>query len=234
MSGEHYTYTPFDEQAALEKLERLRLAVEQSRKRRKDLSDEFDSFVGSFGKEGRNDISSPAAPPAVEEIRPVASTRQEPMPYHPRATTSRKTVPRTGVVVGAVAVLAAGIMLTRAWRGTSSDQPAATSTQAPTRSGGVAGSVAPAETQVIPGMLQGELAAVRRVWIRATVDGARVVERELEANERVTLRPGRTIVIRAGDAGSVRIILDGRDRGPLGADGIAVTRTFTAAAPATR
>jgi hypothetical protein len=41
-------------------------------------------------------------------------------------------------------------------------------------------------------------------------------------------------VIRAGDAGSVRIILDGRDRGPLGADGIAVTRTFTAAAPATR
>ena len=51
-------------------------------------------------------------------------------------------------------------------------------------------------------MLQGELAAVRRVWIRATVDGARVVERELQANERVTLRPARTIVVRAGDAGA--------------------------------
>jgi hypothetical protein len=83
-------------------------------------------------------------------------------------------------------------------------------------------------------MLQGELAAVRRVWIRATVDGARVVERELQANERVTLRPARTIVVRAGDAGAVRIVLDGRDQGLLGANGIAITRTFTAAAPVTR
>ena len=28
MAGEHYTYTPFDEQAAQEKLERLRIEVE--------------------------------------------------------------------------------------------------------------------------------------------------------------------------------------------------------------
>jgi hypothetical protein len=236
MAGEHYTYTPFDEQAAQEKLERLRIEVEQSRKRRKDASDAFDAFVGSFRKDGRNDSTplSPTPPPVVEEVRPVVTAYDEPMPYPARAAASRRSLPRTGVIVGAVAVVATGIMLTRTWRGSSDDRSAATSTPAPTQSGGSPGAIAPSATQPIPGMLQGELAAVRRVWIRATVDGARVVERELQANERVTLRPARTIVVRAGDAGAVRIVLDGRDQGLLGANGIAVTRTFTAAAPIAR
>jgi uncharacterized protein DUF4115 len=236
MSGEHYTYTPFDEQAAQERLERLRLAVEQSRKRRKDASDAFDAFVGSFRKDGRNESTplAPSPPPVVEAIRPVVATYDEPMPYPAPAATSRRPLPRTGVILGAVAVVATSIMLTRAWRGSPDDRSAATSTQAPTQSGAIPGASAPTETQPIPGMLQGELAAVRRVWIRATVDGARVVERELQANERVTLRPARTIVVRAGDAGAVRVVIDGRDQGLLGANGIAVTRTYTAAAPVTR
>ena len=239
MAGEHYTYTPFDEQAAQERLERLRIEVEQSRKRRKDASDAFDAFVGSFRKDGRNDSTplSPTPPPVVpvmEEVRPVVATYDEPRPHRARVAASRRPLPRTGVIVGAVAVVATGFMLTRTWRGSPDDRSAATSTAAPTQSGAIAGAIAPSATQPIPGMLQGELAAVRRVWIRATVDGARVVERELQANERVTLRPARTIVVRAGDAGAVRIVLDGRDQGLLGANGIAITRTFTAAAPVTR
>jgi hypothetical protein len=236
MAGEHYTYTPFDEQAAQDKLERLRIEVEQSRKRRKDASDAFDAFVGSFRKDGRNDSAplSPTPPPVAEEVRPVVTTYDEPMPYPARVAASRRPLPRTGVIVGAVAVVATGFMLTRTWRGSPDDRSAATSTPAPSQSGAIPAAIAPSATQPIPGMLQGELAAVRRVWIRATVDGARVVERELQANERVTLRPARTIVVRAGDAGAVRIVLDGRDQGLLGANGIAVTRTFTAAAPVTR
>ena len=242
MAGEHYTYTPFDEQAAQEKIERLRIEVEQSRKRRKDASDAFDAFVGSFRKDGRNDSAplSPTPPavvpvmPVMDEVRPVVTTYDEPMPYPARAAASRRPLPRTGVIVAAVAVVATGFMLTRTWRGSPDDRSAATSTPAPSQSGAIPGAIAPSATQPIPGMLQGELAAVRRVWIRATVDGARVVERELQANERVTLRPARTIVVRAGDAGAVRIVLDGRDQGLLGANGIAVTRTFTAAAPVTR
>jgi hypothetical protein len=236
MAGEHYTYTPFDEQAAQDKLERLRIEVEQSRKRRKDASDAFDAFVGSFRKDGRNDSAplSSAPPPVVEEVRPVVTTYDEPMPYPARVAASRRPLPRTGVIVGAVAVVATGFMLTRTWRGSPDDRSAATSTPAPSQSGAIPAAIAPSATEPIPGMLQGELAAVRRVWIRATVDGARVVERELQANERVTLRPARTIVVRAGDAGAVRIVLDGRDQGLLGANGIAVTRTFTAPAPVTR
>lgn len=236
MPGEQHTYTPFDEEAAKETLERLRLAVEQSRKRRKDLSDEFDAFVSSFRKDRYN--TSPATgetpPPVVEEIRPTATVHDEPMPYRPRTPVAHWPIPRTGVIVGAVAFIAAGIVLTRAWRGSPSEQPPAGASQAPVRSGAAPGAAAPAEFQPIPGMLQSEIAAVRRVWIRATVDGARVLERELEANERVTLRPARTVVVRAGDAGAVRMVIDGRDRGLLGANGIAVTRTFTAGATTNR
>jgi hypothetical protein len=235
MAGEHNAYTPFDEQAAKETLERLRLAVEQSRKRRKDLSDEFDAFVSSFKKDRYATISTPpTSAPAVEEIPPLPPVSHEPMLYRPRTAVARWPTQRTGVIVGTVAVIAAGIMLTRAWRGSTNEQPAPTGPQSPARANAVRAASAPAEFQPIPGMLQSELTAVRRVWVRATVDGTRVVERELQPDERVTLRPARTVVVRAGDAGALRIVVDGRDRGLLGANGIAVTRTFTATGPANR
>jgi hypothetical protein len=62
------------------------------------------------------------------------------------------------------------------------------------------------------------------------VDGNREVERELEANAVVPLPAGRTYVVRAGDAGAVRFLLNGQDQGPLGRDGIVATRTFSAPA----
>jgi hypothetical protein len=235
MSGEHHPFTPFDEQAAKEKLEHLRLAVEQSRKRRKDLSDEFDAFVSSFKKDRYATIATPPmSSPAVEETQPVPPVYHEPMPYRPRNAVMRWPMPRTGVVVGTVAVITAGITLTRSWRGSTNDQPAPASPQTPARANAVPAAVAPTEFQPIPGMLQSELAAIRRVWVRATVDGTRVLERELQPEERVTLRPARTVVVRAGDAGALRIVVDGRDRGLLGASGIALTRTFTATAPPNR
>jgi hypothetical protein len=74
-----------------------------------------------------------------------------------------------------------------------------------------------------------ELAAVRRVWIRATVDGVRVAERELAPGEKVMVWAGRALVVRAGDAGALRVSVKGQDRGVVGEDGIAVTRSFNAA-----
>ena len=49
------------------------------------------------------------------------------------------------------------------------------------------------------------------------------------AGARVPLR-GRAITIRAGNAGAVRVVIDGQDRGVLGAEGVVVTRTFTSSA----
>jgi hypothetical protein len=76
-----------------------------------------------------------------------------------------------------------------------------------------------------------EIRTLRSVWVRVTVDGRREVERELEADARIPLPAGRSFVIRAGDAGAVRFLLNGKDQGALGPDAQVVTRTFTAAAP---
>jgi len=79
-----------------------------------------------------------------------------------------------------------------------------------------------------------EILALRRVWVRVIVDGTKAVERELRADERVALPPGRTIVIRTGDAGAIRLTMNGQDRGTVGPEGEVVTRTFTAPAPTKR
>jgi hypothetical protein len=65
-------------------------------------------------------------------------------------------------------------------------------------------------------------------------DGERVVERELPADARVPLKAARTIVIRTGDAGAVRLSIAGQDQGILGRDGEVVTRTFTVGEPERR
>jgi hypothetical protein len=71
----------------------------------------------------------------------------------------------------------------------------------------------------------------RRVWMRVTVDGKRAFEREVGAGEQIPLRGDRSIVVRAGDAGAVAVIWNGRDAGTVGRDGVVATREFTRDAP---
>ena len=49
-----------------------------------------------------------------------------------------------------------------------------------------------------------EISTLRQVWIRVTVDGQKVIERELPPNTRIPLNPASQFVVRAGDAGAVR------------------------------
>ena len=77
-----------------------------------------------------------------------------------------------------------------------------------------------------------ELVTARRVWMRVTVDGARLMEREVAENTRIPLKPTSQVVVRAGDAGAVRVLIDGKDLGPVGPNGQVVTRTYPV--PATR
>jgi hypothetical protein len=72
-----------------------------------------------------------------------------------------------------------------------------------------------------------EIATDRPVWMRVTVDDARLFERLVPAGEKIPLRADRRIIVRAGDAGGVRLTVNGRDGGVLGGDGQVVTRTFT-------
>ena len=83
---------PFNEQAALQELERLQRAIEETRRRRKETGDAFDAFVRSFQKE-RHDArreaqppvepvaEAPSAPPAiVDEVVPSTSVESAPVP----------------------------------------------------------------------------------------------------------------------------------------------------------
>lgn len=77
--------------------------------------------------------------------------------------------------------------------------------------------------------LQVELRTVRHVWVRVVVDGEKTIERELPADERIPINGQNAVVIRAGDAGAVRVAVNGQDQGPFGDDGFPATRTFTRA-----
>jgi hypothetical protein len=100
----------------------------------------------------------------------------------------------------------------------------------------VRGEAAPVQTPAAPSsatppVQETVLTTIRRAWVRVIADGERIVERELPANTRVPLPDAKTIVIRTGDAGAVRLTIAGQDQGPLGGNGQVVTRTFTGGAP---
>jgi len=150
----------------------------------------------------------------------------------------RRRRARLGLVAGGVLVLAAaGVLLSRSWQATPAESgveahpaPAPAARVPPSDvkpSGQRSGPVDPTAPRT-------EIIALRRVWIRVVVDGTSEVERELQAQDRVPLRPGRTSVIRAGDAGAIRLTINGKDQGRLGDDGEVLTRTVKVPAPPNR
>lgn len=73
--------------------------------------------------------------------------------------------------------------------------------------------------------------ATARCWIRATVDGRRVFEGTLRAGDQRTWNATRDVLLRIGNAGGLRVSLNGHDLGLLGRAGEVVDRTFAAEAP---
>lgn len=74
---------PFDEQAALAELERLRESIQAARKARQRTSDEFEAFVKSFRK--------PAATPTSERPMPVSLVPEAPQ-HEPSESINRSLV----------------------------------------------------------------------------------------------------------------------------------------------
>jgi hypothetical protein len=71
------------------------------------------------------------------------------------------------------------------------------------------------------------LETIRPVWLRITVDGAPAHEGELPAGQKIAAEGDREVRVRAGDAGGVRAIVNGVDRGPLGRNGWPLTVAVT-------
>jgi cytoskeleton protein RodZ len=63
----------------------------------------------------------------------------------------------------------------------------------------------------------------RAVWVSATVDGQKTIERLFQAGEQRTVEVRRELVLTAGDATAVALTLNGADARPLGKTGEVVT-----------
>jgi hypothetical protein len=100
-------------------------------------------------------------------------------------------------------------------------QPAATP-QGQTANPAAAAPVSPSTVQ---------LTTLRAVWMRVTIDGQKILEREVAPGQHLTYTPSSTIVIRAGDAGGVRVKIGNGPEEVLGRDAFPVTRRFTVPQP---
>jgi len=259
--GSETSGSSFDEQAALEELERLQRAIRESRRQRGETVAEFDAFVRGFRDPEPigHDLASATAAPSVKPASVVAaaSTRSvsqpgtapesaaanvEPSPPAPaaaRPTALRVRGRRLGLGalvagLGVIAfVVAVVVVLVVRGRGVAPPTPSSSipASTAPTVTTPPTTSPAPAASQGPPP--QAEIVTLRPVWLRVTVDGERTIEREVPANERIPLKARRTIAIRAGDASAVRVMLAGQDQGVLGRTGEVVNRTFTVPTGAT-
>lgn len=135
-----------------------------------------------------------------------------------------------GVLLGAAAAF---LLWPPSPQPTIEQPPAAATTAQPAPSSSPAASPQPSATTqarpaaaapVSPSTVQ--LTTDRTVWMRVTVDGEKVLEREVPPGQHLTYTPASTIVIRAGDAGAVRVKVGNGPEQVLGRDAFPVTRRF--------
>ena len=169
--------------------------------------------------------TAPSVPPLARPA--VQKTAAAPV-LAPSSAGRRSPRAIAGLLLTALVILAAVGLWPRD-RGPASDPVTQPSAAAPTTPPVASPTPTPATqpTPAAPDRSEAELRTTRAVWIRATADGTRIVNRELPAGATVPFRADRTIEIRTGDAGAVRLWIGGRDQGPLGRDGEVVTRSFT-------
>ena len=181
---------------------------------------------------------TPAPEVAAPAMAQPAEAAELPVPP------ARAQTPIAAVAAGAALLVGGGLLAVLLWnRGPapSSDPaanpdappaaapaPSTAATTAPDSSAAPAAAPAAAPTPTPAAPSSGsEIVAERRVWMRVTVDGARVLEREVPAGTRIPLKAEKTIVIRTGDAGAVRLSIRGGPGALLGREGEVVTRAFT-------
>jgi uncharacterized protein DUF4115 len=244
-----------DERRVLEELEQLQQAIRAARDHREQAKAAFAGQLRAFDPPVTPRATAPvetrANPPApVLPPSPVlpSSTAFEPLPslsrgprdlFHdeisrreaPGATSksaARWTMPALVTAAVVVAALALGWFWRRSPAAPVPTAPPFTETQALPSTGKPPVTPPPADTHA----LQLDLTTTRAVWLRVTADGKNILERELPAGDRRHFGADRTIVLRAGDAGAVRVAIGGVDQGPLGAEGQVVSRTYASAKPA--
>ena len=175
-----------------------------------------------------DDIVSPRPAPTTADVA-AAFDEQAPTPLFaddaPRKPISNRTL---AVAAAAVILLVAAVFLTKWSSSPTPAEPEAPAAVAPAVASPEPQAAAPPPAPVSSGT---ELVTTGRAWVRLTVDGARLFERELAAGTRVPIDAKQSIVIRTGDAGAVRLTIRGVEQPPLGRAGDVVTRAFKVPPP---
>jgi hypothetical protein len=245
----------FEEAAAERELDELRRAIEETRARRRRANAAFEEFLKGFGESPRVAAPAPLPPdeglsafaPAAAPTPPLPVTPPRPldlsslddfakegpeiasspiMPIPAALAPARPSPVRRAVPLIGIAVI--GVLAVFLWsRGESPEEAAPTEAPSASAAPAPAPATPPAATSgTRTPPPAAEIATSRRVWLRVTVDGQRIFEREVPEGTRIPLT-GSQIVIRAGDAGAVRVSIAGKDQGVFGPAGQAATRTFT-------
>jgi cytoskeleton protein RodZ len=107
--------------------------------------------------------------------------------------------------------------------------PSPVATAAPAASPGATATPAASPTAGVSPSPQGgrvELVIQERSWVEVRSGGKLVYEGLMRPGQRRTIT-GETVEVTAGNAGGVRIFVNGTDRGTLGDRGAVITKTFT-------
>lgn len=86
---------------------------------------------------------------------------------------------------------------------------------------------APPPAATVPAAMVLELDLAGDCWIEVTVDGAKPVARLFRAGEQQRIEVTRELLLDVGDAGALRLSIDGRQARPLGAAGARVRTRIT-------
>jgi hypothetical protein len=228
---------PFDQRAALEELERLRQGIARYRAQREALGEEFDSFLRSLKtppERTAGPAPSASLPASTDSPSPSSADRSDaadrpavvPLDALPAPVARARAMSPTPALLGGalIVILAAGLLARSRWKPAPESPPPSGGSDAHVAAPAPAPAPAPAAAEVPSS--ESAITTVRRVWMRVIVDGERVLEREVPAGTRVPLNAEKTIVIRTGDAGAVRLAIRGEERGLLGVEGEVVTRSF--------
>lgn len=173
--------------------------------------------VTAFPEESDKGVSGVTGPVFASEPRTIPSALALPL----------RSSRRFPVVAVAAAVLVIAAVAFFALRGTSDDTARTDAAAAETPAPRPPPQPAPAPPPPPLPPPRAEIVTSRQVWIRVMVDGQKVIERELPPNTRIPLDPAAQFVVRAGDAGAVKVAIEGKDQGPFGVDGRVATKAFT-------
>ena len=207
----------------------------------------------------RRSVESQAMPPAPAPAAPVSITADSDAASIAWTAPKRKSTsldlsallatPRGRIGLGVAALLVVVLLVSwlvgQSGSATPQNDPAATpaaqvppaSTPAPAPASAPVSTPStptPVASTGVPRALNVVLTTSRPVWTRVIVDDRKVIERELPGSQTIPLGADRAIAIRAGDAGAIRLVVDGKDIGVMGRDGQIASRAFTAQAPANR